>query len=72
LIAATLIVPALAYADREHFRGNDRDTDEHHEGSCDRDGPISAVPEANAGWVLVPFVGAVLVFSWRKFAGANT
>jgi len=27
---------------------------------------ISAVPEANAGWVLVPFMGAVLLFSARK------
>jgi hypothetical protein len=27
---------------------------------------ISAVPEANAGWVLVAFIGAVLLFSARK------
>jgi hypothetical protein len=26
---------------------------------------ISAVPETNAGWVLVPFFGAVLLFSAR-------
>jgi len=26
---------------------------------------VSAVPEANTGWVLVPFMGAVLLFSAR-------
>ena len=35
-------------------------------GKGDRDDPrISTVPEANAGWVLLPFVGAVLFFSAR-------
>ena len=34
---------------------------------------ISAVPEANAGWVLVPFFGAVLLFSARHlFRGKVT
>ena len=27
--------------------------------------------EANAGWVLIPFVGAVLVFSARRFIRAK-
>jgi hypothetical protein len=35
-------------------------------GKGDRDDPrISTVPEANAGWVLWPFLGAVLFFSAR-------
>ena len=62
LAAACLILPALAYADHDsgnfdehHWRG---DNDEHH-----GDPRISAVPEANTGIVLIPFVGAVLLVS---------
>jgi hypothetical protein len=62
LAAACLILPALAYADHDngnfgqhHWRG---DSDEHH-----GDPRISAVPEANTGIVLIPFVGAALLFS---------
>ena len=29
------------------------------------------VPEANAAWVLVPFFGAVLLYSWRKLVPAK-
>lgn len=29
------------------------------------------VPEVNAAWVLVPFVGAVLLLSWRRFSDAK-
>jgi hypothetical protein len=66
LVVASIALPALAYADREdkdsraenHGRG---DNDEHH---AARDIPV--VPEANAGWVLVPFFGAVLFFSTRQ------
>ena len=41
MLAATLILPALAYADR--------DNDDHRGGDRDRDDHIPAVPEANAG-----------------------
>ena len=73
LVAATLVLPALAYADRDHDRGSNRDNDEHRAddrnwGDRDRDSHIPVVPEANAGWVLIPFVGAVLLFSWRQFS----
>jgi len=79
LVAASLILPALAYADRDNDRGNHGrgDNDEHH-GKGDNNerhgNPrISAVPEANAGWVLVPFFGAVLLFSARHlFRGKVT
>jgi hypothetical protein len=71
LAAASLILPVLAYADHDsdrsiHWRG---DNDENHgKNNDDRHGDphISAVPESNAGWVLVPFIGAVLLFSARK------
>jgi hypothetical protein len=58
-----LILPALAYAEHDNNRSilGRGDNDEHH-----GDPHISAVPEANAGWVLVPFMGAVLLFSARK------
>ena len=67
LVAASIVLPALAYAghdnDKNSDRGNDRrgDNDKRH-----GDPHVSAVPEANAGWVLVPFLGAVLLFSARN------
>jgi hypothetical protein len=71
LVAVTLILPALAYADRDHDRDNNRDNNEQRGGDRDRDDHIPVVPEANAGWVLIPFVGAVLLFSWRRFSRAR-
>ena len=32
---------------------------------------VPVVPEANAGWILVPFFGAVLLYSWRQFSRAK-
>ena len=67
LVAASIVLPALAYAghdnDKNSNRGNDRrgDNDKRH-----GDPHVSAVPEANAAWVLIPFVGAVLLFSARN------
>jgi hypothetical protein len=71
LVAVTLILPALAYADRDHKRDNNRDNHEQRGGDRDREHHIPVVPEANAGWVLIPFVGAVLLFSWRQFSHAK-
>jgi hypothetical protein len=64
LVAVTLILPGLAYAGRDNGKGNDgqnngRNDNDKHQG----DPRISAVPEANPGIVLIPFVGAVLLFS---------
>jgi hypothetical protein len=64
LVAASLILPALAYADHD----NDKDSYRDNHGRGDKDDHygdprISAVPEANTGIVLIPFVGAVLLFS---------
>jgi hypothetical protein len=65
LTAATLIVPSLAFA--SHDKDNDDKGKEK-----DRDPKtIPVVPEANAGWVLIPFVGALLLFSWRQFSRAK-
>ena len=61
LVAATLIVPSLAFAD-DNSQGNEDQGNTH---------KVPVVPEANAGWVLVPFFGAVLLFSWRQFSRAK-
>jgi hypothetical protein len=67
LTAAAFVLPALAFAGHDNGKGSDGqnkgrgDNDDRH-----GDPHISAVPEANAGWVLVPFMGAVLLFSARK------
>jgi hypothetical protein len=62
LLAAILIFPALAYAGHDNDKGNNgenngRGNDKKGQGS------IPAVPEANTGIVLIPFVGAALLFS---------
>jgi hypothetical protein len=74
-VAVTSIaLPALAYADHD----NDKNTDHGNHGRGDNndrhgDPHISAVPEANTGWVLIPFLGAVLLFSARNlFRGKVT
>ena len=58
LLAATLILPALAYAGTDNGNQNGRDE-------------IPVVPEANAGWVLIPFFGVVLLFSARQLFRAK-
>jgi hypothetical protein len=75
LVAASLIILALAYADHGKWNkgNNDEDRwgerDEHQWGDDDRkndrDRRWPVVPEANAAWLLAPFFGAVLLFSAR-------
>ena len=60
LVTAALVLPALAYADKV-----DKPDKSEHKGKGDP--AVSSVPEANAGWVLIPFLGLVLVFSARQF-----
>ena len=73
LVTASMILPVLAYADHDNGRWNKGDNDDEHRwGDHDtdkgRDRGVPVVPEANAGWVLVPFFGAVLLYSWRQFS----
>jgi hypothetical protein len=59
LVAATLILPALAYADHDSGKGNkeEKDQDKH----------IPSVPEGGPGIVLlVATIGAVVLFSRRQ------
>jgi hypothetical protein len=74
ILCAVIALPALAYADHENDKNSDRgnhgrgDNDERH-----GDPHVSAVPEANAGWVLIPFFGVVVLFSARNlFRGKVT
>jgi Ni/Co efflux regulator RcnB len=105
LVAASSMLPLLAYADRDKDKDRDRDRDRDRDKKEDKDrddrrhqqpptGPAQppvviehppvvieqpptvhqqppAVPEVNAAWVLVPFVGAVLLLSWRRFSDAK-
>jgi len=61
LVAAALIVPSLAFAD-DNSQGNENQGNTHQ---------VPVVPEANAGWVLIPFFGVVLLYSWRQFSRAK-
>ena len=69
LVAATLTLPALAYAGHDKGNGNDgenNDKENNDKGNDRGDKHIPIVPEANAGWVLIPFFGAVLLVSARQ------
>lgn len=65
LVAAMLILPVLSYAGTDNGNGNGGQNHGKQNGK-DKDPPVSVVPEANAVWVLVPFLGAVLLFSARQ------
>jgi hypothetical protein len=60
-LVAAVILPSLAYAEHEGIHwGKDWDNGRDH---GRKDPPISVVPEANAGWVLVPVMGVILLVS---------
>ena len=66
LAAATLIVPAMAFAGTDKGKGNDGQNNGNQNGKGDP--RVSSVPEANSGIVLIPFVGAVLLVSWLQLS----
>jgi hypothetical protein len=67
LLAATAILPVLAYAGTDNGNGNNGQNNGNQNGRKN----IPVVPEANAGWVLVPFFGVVLLFSARRLFRAK-
>jgi hypothetical protein len=67
LVAAALILPALAYPGTDKGKGNDDQNNGNQYGHDKGNPPVPVVPEANAVWVLIPFFGAVLLYSWRQF-----
>ena len=90
LVAATSMLPLLAYADKDKDKDKDKKEDKDRDDRKYQQPPTvpvqppvvivqppaghqqpPAVPEVNAAWVLVPFVGAVLLLSWRRFSDAK-
>ena len=71
LVAATLVLPVLALAGTDNGKGNGGQNNGNQNGHNKGDSPVPVVPEANAGWVFVPFFGAVLLYSWRQFSRAK-
>lgn len=67
LVAASMILPVLAYASTDNGKGNGG-TNNGNQNGHDK---MPVVPETNAAWVLVPFFGAVLLFSARQFFRAK-
>jgi hypothetical protein len=67
VLAASIALPALAYAGHDNDKNSDRGKDGRGDNEKRHGDPhVSPVPEANAGWVLIPFFGAVLLFSARN------
>jgi hypothetical protein len=65
VLIAAIVLPSLAYADHKDIdwgKGWDNGKDWDH-GRGHKDPPVSAVPEPNTGWVLVPVLGAILLVS---------
>ena len=60
LLAATLIIPMLAYAGTDNGKGNGGQNNGRQYG---QDKNVPVVPEVNSVWVLLPFTGAVLLLS---------
>src|SRR5690349_21713821 len=85
LVAVSLVLPALAYAGKGgnedtkgkgdiHGQGDNKgkgDGDDKSHGDKPHGHKPPVVPEANAGWVLLPFFGAVLLFSWHQLSRAK-
>jgi hypothetical protein len=73
IVAASLILPALTHAkDIQWDKGDKGDKGEKSDkddrgGRGEKGDPrVSSVPEPSTAWVLLPFVGAVLLFSTRQ------
>lgn len=66
LMAISIALPALTYAkDIQWDKGNKSDKSEKRDKGEKGDPKVSSVPEASTVWVLLPFMGAVLLFSAR-------
>ena len=69
LVAACLIIPAMAYAGSDNGNGNGGQNNGNQNGRH----KVPAVPEVNTALVLIPVLGAILLFSsvkaLRKISG---
>jgi hypothetical protein len=75
-LIAAVVLPSLAYADHRDIdwgKGWDHGKDSDH--GRDRDHgkmpPVTVVPEANTGWVLVPVMGVILLVSSVRLVRAR-
>jgi hypothetical protein len=70
VLAVTFILPVLGYAGTDNGTGNGGQNNGKQNGhdniAVAGHDNIPVAPEANALWVLVPFFGAVLLFSARQ------
>src|SRR5438132_4744544 len=67
LIGASVVVPVLAYVGYLNANGSQKNgTGNYGNVNYSAGKHVAVAPEANAGWVLVPFFGAVLLFSSRQ------
>jgi hypothetical protein len=73
MVAASLILPALTHAKDIQWDKGDKGGKGEKSHKDDRGGRgekgdprVSSVPETSTAWVLLPFVGAVLLFSTRQ------
>ena len=68
IIVAASLIPALAHGkDIEWGKGGKGEKSDDKGGRGEKGDPrVSSVPEASTVWVLLPFVGAVLLFSTRQ------
>jgi hypothetical protein len=70
IVAASLTLPALAHAKDIQWdkgdKGEKSDKDDKGGRGEKGDPRVSSVPETSTVWVLLPFVGAVLLFSTRQ------
>ena len=76
VVAISIALPALAHAkgiqwdnwdkDEKADKGEKSDKDDKGSRGDKGDPRVSSVPEASTVWVLLPFVGAVLLFSTRQ------
>jgi hypothetical protein len=69
LVAATLILPALAYANPNGTTQNGTTQNGTTQNGTGQNGTV--MPEVNPVWVLVPFLGAVLVLSSLQLTRAK-
>ena len=68
LAAVSLILPALSYAGTDMGKGNNGQNNGNQYGKGkDQNPPMVSTPEANTGMVLIPFFGAILLFSAYRY-----
>jgi hypothetical protein len=65
--ATTVTLTALVYLNGTNQSGTNQSSQ--YSQNTNGNAPVPVVPETNAGWVLVPFFGAFLLFSARQLFG---